>query len=292
MADNGEKGMMQGSSTFDQIVDISDEAFESEQRKVVEEDNDGLLRGKERQMIIFSLNDEEFASDITQIKEIQNFTEITSIPEADKNVEGVINLRNKIIVISNICKKMGMAMKSRTTASKLVVLEYDHGSIGLIVNSVYEVKKFYDYQIQKPSKALSDRINTRHMEGVIIDNKRVIIVLNLLGLFEKSSMMMANVAKKLDPKDIVAKIVDKPVKAPVADEAFLFPDGSKVTTLEGMKIKLYDIDEATFNTFISEENHHIADWIRHSIKDEKMADDVNRVKVRDDLIALLSKGNT
>jgi len=287
MADNGEMNMMQG-STFDQIVDISDEAFDSVQ-KVVNEEEDQLLRGNERQMIIFSLNDEDFASDITQIKEIQNYTEVTPVPEADKNVEGVINLRNKIIVISNICKKMRMNQKPRTNASKIVVLEYDHGSIGFVVDSVYEVKKYYDYQIQKPSKALSDRINTRHMEGVIIDEKRVIIVLNLIGLFEKSALEMSRVAKNLDPKEIVSKIVNK-VPA-TAKDAFVFPDGTEVSTLDEMKTKLYDIDEATFNTFISEENHHIADWIRHSVSDDKMADEVSKVKVRDDLIGLLSKGN-
>lgn len=91
------------------------------------------------QMVTFSLGQEEYGVNILQVQEINRMVEITEVPQTDHYVEGIINLRGKVIPIIDLRKKFGMNDKEHDNQSRIVVVEVGEETVGLVVDSVAEV---------------------------------------------------------------------------------------------------------------------------------------------------------
>lgn len=95
---------------------------------------------KEVQMIIFRLGNEEYAVPIMSVQEIIMRQTPTHIPKSPSWVEGVINLRGRIIPIIDGNKKFSLLIDNENTNnSRIMVLDVEHEIIGLIVDEVSEV---------------------------------------------------------------------------------------------------------------------------------------------------------
>jgi purine-binding chemotaxis protein CheW len=91
------------------------------------------------QMVTFNLGQEEYGIDILQVQEIDRLTEITEVPHAGPCIEGVINLRGKVIPIINLRRKFGMSDKEPDSRTRIIVVNLQSDTIGMIVDSVSEV---------------------------------------------------------------------------------------------------------------------------------------------------------
>jgi len=100
-----------------------------------------LKKLKEIQMIIFYLGEVQYAIPIMCVQEIIMKQVPNSIPKAPSSVEGVINLRGKVIPIIDGKKKFGLNEYKQEDKSleRIIVLDVDHEIIGLIVDNVSEV---------------------------------------------------------------------------------------------------------------------------------------------------------
>jgi len=87
--------------------------------------------GKILQLVTFKLENEEFGVDILKVQEINRMMNITKIPNAPTFIEGVINLRGKIIPIVDLRKRLGFRNGSFDKATRIIVVELD----GLVLGS-------------------------------------------------------------------------------------------------------------------------------------------------------------
>ena len=144
-----------------------------------------MNEGKILQLVTFKVDNEEFAVDILKVQEINKMITITRIPNAPPFVEGVINLRGKIIPIVDLRKRLGFEGKSYDKSTRIIVIELDGMVLGFIVDSVSEVLRISDSTVEPPPSLVAG-VESDYIEGVGKLNNRLLILLELKKIFSAS----------------------------------------------------------------------------------------------------------
>ena len=134
------------------------------------------------QLVTFRLAQEDFGIDIRKVQEINRMIDITRIPNAPPYVEGVVNLRGKIIPIVSLRTKLGLGEADRDKATRIMVVEIEGSILGFIVDSVSEVLRIQDPTIEAPPSVTGSN-DSAYIEGVINLSDRILILLDLSVLF-------------------------------------------------------------------------------------------------------------
>ena len=108
--------------------------------------------------------------------------DITKIPNTPPYVEGVVNLRGKIIPIVSLRTKLGLGEADRDKATRIMVVEIEGRALGFIVDSVSEVLRIQDPKIEAPP-SITGSNDSAYIEGVINLADRILILLDLKVLF-------------------------------------------------------------------------------------------------------------
>ena len=137
------------------------------------------------QLVTFKVDNEEFAVDILKVQEINKMIDITRIPNAPPFVEGVINLRGKIIPIVDLRKRLGFAGKDYDKSTRIIVIELDGMVLGFIVDSVSEVLRISDATVEPPPSLVAG-VESDYIEGVGKLDNRLLILLELRKIFSDS----------------------------------------------------------------------------------------------------------
>ena len=93
----------------------------------------------ELQLIAFKLGNEEYTVPIESVQEIIMPQQTTHIPKSPRFVEGIINLRGHIIPVIDGRKRFDIEVSENNADTRIIVLELDDHTVGLIVDSVSEV---------------------------------------------------------------------------------------------------------------------------------------------------------
>ena len=107
-------------------------------------------RGEIHQLVSFHVGTEEFAIDILGVQEIIRMVELTPVPNAPHYVEGVINLRGKVIPILDLRARFGLPAGDRTKETRIIVVDISNTILGFIVDSVQEVLRLPEDVIEPP----------------------------------------------------------------------------------------------------------------------------------------------
>jgi purine-binding chemotaxis protein CheW len=91
------------------------------------------------QYVSFILNNETYAIEVLRVKEIVGMTTIRSIPNSDKFLKGVMNLRGTVIPVIDLRIKFGMPEKEYDPLNVILIIEVNNYSAGIIVDSVSDV---------------------------------------------------------------------------------------------------------------------------------------------------------
>lgn len=105
---------------------------------------------EELHLIVFHLGSEDYTVPIESVQEIIMPQTPTHIPKSPTFVEGVINLRGRIIPIIDGRKRFGMPLENENQKRRIIILELKSGTIGLIVDSVTEVVHLSTNNIEPP----------------------------------------------------------------------------------------------------------------------------------------------
>lgn len=142
----------------------------------------------EQQLVIFRLGKEEFGLNIMNVQEIVRMTEITEIPGSPEHVRGVVNLRGGVLPVIDLRKRFMMESKQHTDSQRIVVVNYNSATTGIIVDSVSEVLRLPDSCIEPPP-TVAQGINAGFIEsiGKIEKGKRFIIILSLANILQTES---------------------------------------------------------------------------------------------------------
>jgi purine-binding chemotaxis protein CheW len=136
------------------------------------------LSGKTFQVVTFALGNEEYGVDIAQVQEINRMVTITNVPRAPQFMEGVINLRGRLIPIIDLRTRFGMDRSERTKDTRIVVTEIGSRSVGMVVDSVSEVLRIPVEQIEDAPDLVAG-VDTEYIRGVGKMGDRLIIMLDL-----------------------------------------------------------------------------------------------------------------
>jgi len=134
------------------------------------------------QLVSFQLGNEIFAIDILGVQEIIRLAEITHVPNAPHYVEGVVNLRGKVIPIINLRARFGLSATEPTKETRIVVVEVAHVILGFIVDSVEEVLRLPEECIEPMPPTGRGGVDECH-RGVGRVNGRLVMLLDLELLF-------------------------------------------------------------------------------------------------------------
>jgi purine-binding chemotaxis protein CheW len=137
------------------------------------------------QLVTFTLDNEEFGVDILKVQEINKMIDITRIPNAPPFVEGVINLRGKIIPIVDLRKRLNFDGKVADKATRIIVVELDGMVLGFIVDSVSEVLRISENTVEPPPSLISG-IESEYIQGVGKLENRLLLLLDLKKVFSAS----------------------------------------------------------------------------------------------------------
>lgn len=130
------------------------------------------------QLVSFRLGNEEYGSEIMQVREIIRIQEITPVPETPEFVEGVINLRGSVIPIIDLRKRFGMEQGSRDKDTRIVVVSVEGREVGIIVDAVAEVLRITSDQVEQAPAVVSG-IGKEYLLGVAKLEDRLLIILDL-----------------------------------------------------------------------------------------------------------------
>jgi purine-binding chemotaxis protein CheW len=150
------------------------------------------------QLVTFTLGTEEYAVDILKVQEINRMTEIAKVPNAPTYVEGVINLRGRVIPVVNLRDRFGMTAKDRDSQSRIMIMDIQGLTIGLVVDSVSEVLRIPAATVD-PTPAMATAMSTEFIIGIAKLEDRLIILLDLDKLIEKTEgSAMVEAAKAIE----------------------------------------------------------------------------------------------
>lgn len=134
--------------------------------------------GDERQLVVFQLGAEFYGVDIARVHEIIRLQTITRVPRAPAFVEGVINLRGKVIPVVDLRRRFGLESSEHTRASRIVVVEIGDNVVGVIVDGVSEVLRVTGASIEPPSPVVAG-IESEYIYGIAKLDDRLVILLDL-----------------------------------------------------------------------------------------------------------------
>ncbi len=132
----------------------------------------------EIQLVVFQLARETYGVDINQVQEIIRMQAITEIPKTSAFIEGVINLRGRIIPVIDLHKRFKLPLIDTTSDTRIMVVELEQMTVGMIVDSVSEVLRLSTASIEPPPPVISS-IDVDYLQGVGKWNDRLIILLDL-----------------------------------------------------------------------------------------------------------------
>ena len=142
---------------------------------------------QELQLVTFILAGEEYAVDILQVREIILLVEITAIPNAPVFVEGIINLRGRVIPIIDIKQRFGLDSVKDNEQMRIVIIEISGMTMGIIVDSVSEVLRLPADAIEPAPDLVSD-IDEEYIKGVGKLDDRLLILLDMDKLLKKDEL--------------------------------------------------------------------------------------------------------
>ncbi|HUI63402.1 MAG TPA: chemotaxis protein CheW [Bacteroidota bacterium] len=130
------------------------------------------------QLVSFTIGEEEFGVDILKVQEINRMLEVTSVPNTPEYIDGVINLRGKVIPIIDLRRRFAMPRKGHDKNTRVVVVELAGRVVGFVVDAVKEVLRI-PRSVTEPPPALVSGVNADYITGVGKLADRLLILLDL-----------------------------------------------------------------------------------------------------------------
>ena len=145
------------------------------------------------QYLTFRLGEEVFALDITQVREVLDYTAITRVPRMPEFMRGVINLRGSVVPVVDLRLKFGMSATERTVNTCIIIAEValgdEHTLLGALADSVQEVIDLEAGQIEPPPR-LGTSIDAAFIRGMGKRDERFVIILDVDRVFSNEELSL------------------------------------------------------------------------------------------------------
>ncbi|MDY0300441.1 MAG: chemotaxis protein CheW [Trichlorobacter sp.] len=146
----------------------------------------GAGRDELIQLVSFMLSGEEYGVEVLKVREIIRMPEITKMPNTPHYVEGIINLRGKVIPIISMRKRFGLMDADHDSHTRIMVMDVAGGLTGFVVDAVSEVIRIRSGEIQPPPTMVSGNIDQEFITGVFNHTDRLLIIMDVDRMFSDS----------------------------------------------------------------------------------------------------------
>lgn len=140
-----------------------------------------------RQYIAFKLGDEEFAFDISSVREIFPTQNITKVHRSPEYIEGVMNLRGRLVTVIDLRRRFKLDAASPDENSRIIVIDSHEAPVGFLVDEVTEVTRLDVESIEPVPAYVADGIESEYVIGIAKVDDRLITLVNPLKILELSS---------------------------------------------------------------------------------------------------------
>ncbi|WP_003541146.1 chemotaxis protein CheW [Desulfotomaculum nigrificans] len=135
-----------------------------------------MAAGQEEQLVVFQLNDQEYALPINETQEIIRMAEVTRLPNTNYYIEGIINLRGTILPVISLNRRLGLPEKEQTEDTRIIVVENKGNKVGMIVDSVLEVGRYTEDEVEPPNM-IGEGVD--FLKGVVKKDDQLWLLINL-----------------------------------------------------------------------------------------------------------------
>jgi purine-binding chemotaxis protein CheW len=132
----------------------------------------------ENQVVVFEVGSEQFGVQISNVESIIKMQPITQLPHVSRFVEGVTNLRGKVLPVIDLRKRFGLEAKQADKNSRIIVIRVDGMEIGMIVDNVSEVLTIPEGAVEA-APAIASSVDTAFITGIAKLDPRLVILLDL-----------------------------------------------------------------------------------------------------------------
>jgi purine-binding chemotaxis protein CheW len=129
-------------------------------------------------LVSFELNKEEFGINILMVQEIIRMMQITKVPNSPDFIDGVVNIRGKVIPVVNLRTKLGMPRKEHDSMTRIIVVEIMKKTVGFLVDAVHEVLRIPANITEAPPELVAG-INSEYIKAVGKLEDRLLILIDL-----------------------------------------------------------------------------------------------------------------
>lgn len=145
------------------------------------------------QHLTFRLDDEVFALDVAQVREVLDLSPITKVPRAPEFMRGVINVRGSVVPVVDLRLKFGLPKTENSKDTRIVVMELSLDGetvvLGTLADSVHEVINIEPEQIEEPPK-IGTRWRTEFIKGIGKRDEQFIIILDVDLVFSTDELAL------------------------------------------------------------------------------------------------------
>lgn len=139
------------------------------------------------QIVVFSLNDEVCGVDSSQVKEIVKYEEVSKMPRMPRFIDGVINLRGKVVPIVNLNKRFRLGDMEVGKKTKIIITDIEDKLIGFVVNDVFEIIRLSADDIE-PTPEIIKKVYNDYLKCVGKKDDKLISILDLSVILTDSEI--------------------------------------------------------------------------------------------------------
>ena len=149
------------------------------------------------QYFTFTLGEEEFALEISRVREVLDYTAITKVPRMPPFLKGVINLRGNVVPVVDLRLKLGMSAIEKTVDTCIVIvdilIEEELTQMGALTDSVKEVIDLDPDEIAPPPR-MGTQLDNRFIKGMGKQDERFLIILDIDKVFSVGELEAVSAA--------------------------------------------------------------------------------------------------
>ncbi|WP_373898278.1 chemotaxis protein CheW [Haloimpatiens sp. FM7315] len=127
------------------------------------------------QVVIFKLNDEQFAVETAKVQSISDMMEVTKVPKAPKSIKGIINLRGNIIPLLNLNLLLNIDKLHDGVQQNIIIVSLEEESVGISVDQVDEVLEVEENMIE----TINDKDKKAYIRGIINFKDRIVTLIDI-----------------------------------------------------------------------------------------------------------------
>ncbi|MEW6067255.1 MAG: chemotaxis protein CheW [Nitrospirota bacterium] len=151
------------------------------------------------QYLTFRLDEETFALEISKVREVLDFINITRVPRTPNFMRGVINLRGNVVPVVDMRLNFGMSMTEKTVATCIIIVEVSIDGettiLGTLADSVQEVIEI-DHKHIEPVPCIGTYLRTDFIKGIGKCDNGFIMLLDIDKIFSSEELTLVQSAKE------------------------------------------------------------------------------------------------